>query len=129
MEYRKPNKGDWARTAIYVAVYTAAIGVGAFLLIPRGAPGALAGAILVILGAFLLIRWHAKNTAYRCAKCNHGFEISIFTDAISHHGARGEAGNTSNAPAAECGPGPRCCARNEAPIPSEIAAPPAPGYR
>ncbi len=89
MEYRKPDKGDWARTTIYVAVYAVAIGIGAFLLMPRGAPGALAWIILVILGAFLLIRWHAKNTAYRCAKCNREFEISIFTDAISHHGVGG----------------------------------------
>ena len=56
MEYRKPDKADRARTAIYVAVYTAAIGVGAFLLMPGGAVGALAWAVIVVGGAFLLIR-------------------------------------------------------------------------
>jgi len=89
MEYRKPDKADRAGTAIYVAVYTAAIGVGAFLLMPGGAVGALAWAVIVVGGAFLLIRWHARNTAYRCRNCGHEFEISIFTDAISPHGAGG----------------------------------------
>ena len=89
MEYRKPTRADWRKTAIYPALYITAISAGAFLLMPRSALGALAWAILVILGAFLLIRWHAKNTAYRCRNCGHEFEISIFTDAISPHGPRG----------------------------------------
>lgn len=83
MNYRKPNKADRVRTAIYVAVYAAAIGVRASILISGGTGGVPAWAILVLLGAFLLIRWHAQNTAYRCSDCGHEFEISTLTDAVS----------------------------------------------
>ena len=89
MAYRKSNRADRARTAVYVAIYTAAIGIGAFFLIPRGAAEALAWAVIAIGGAFLMIRWHAQNTAYRCRLCGHEFEISIVTDAISPHGPGG----------------------------------------
>ncbi|MFO7996577.1 MAG: hypothetical protein R6U93_05490 [Dehalococcoidia bacterium] len=89
MAYRKPDRADRVRTVTYVAVYTAAIGGGAFLLIPRGPAGAFAWAVMVIGGAFLLIRWHAKSTAYRCINCGHEFEISVLTDAISPHGPGG----------------------------------------
>ena len=89
MAYRKPDRADRVRTAVYVAVYTAAIGVGAFLLMPGGSAGAFAWSVIVVGGAFLLIRWHARNTAYRCRNCGHEFEISILTDAMSLHGSGG----------------------------------------
>jgi DNA-directed RNA polymerase subunit RPC12/RpoP len=89
MEYRKPTGRDWKRTVIYLALYIITISVGAFLLMPRGVAGALAWAAVVIGGAFLLVRWHAETTAYRCRNCRHEFEISVFTDAISPHGPGG----------------------------------------
>ena len=89
MAHHKPARVDRARTAVYVAIYTAAISIGAFLLIARGAAGAFAWAVIVVGGAFLLIRWYARNTAYRCRNCGHEFEISILTDAISLHGSGG----------------------------------------
>ena len=86
MKYRKPTLADWRRTAIYMSVYIVAIGGGAFLLLPRGIWGALVWAVVVVCGLFVLVRWHAKSTAYRCAKCSYEFEISLLTDLISPHG-------------------------------------------
>ena len=89
MDYRKPTRSDWRRTAVCLGIYVAAIGAGAFFLMPTGPAGALAWAVLVIGGAFVLVRWDAKSTAYRCRNCGHEFEISILTDAISPHGPGG----------------------------------------
>ncbi|MFU8795856.1 MAG: hypothetical protein ACNA7X_00965 [Dehalococcoidia bacterium] len=89
MAYREPTREDHTRTAIYLVLYIAVLSGGAFLLMPGGAFGAAAWAVIVVIGAFLLIRWHARNTAYRCRECHHEFEISILTDAISPHGTGG----------------------------------------
>lgn len=86
MTYRKPTGADWGRTAIYLAVYIIAIGSGAFFLLPRGGFGGLVWVVIVVGCLFLLVRWHAKSTAYRCANCGHEFEISPVTDLISPHG-------------------------------------------
>jgi hypothetical protein len=45
-------------------------------------------AVLITVGGVLivLVRWHARNTAYRCPACLHEFEISALRDFISPHG-------------------------------------------
>jgi DNA-directed RNA polymerase subunit RPC12/RpoP len=47
------------------------------------------GLIIIVIAVgilFLLVRWHARNFAYRCPECGQEFEISTFTDFISPHG-------------------------------------------
>jgi len=82
-QYQKTTKGDWIRTIVYIAVFVAVIIIGAIFLLPAYFYIWL---ILFIGGLFLLVRWHAKNFAYRCPKCGYEFEISTFTDFISPHG-------------------------------------------
>ena len=80
MAYRKPTRSDWAKTVIYLVLYIGAISAGAFLLLPRGSWGAEGWALLVVVGLVLLVRWHSRMTAYRCANCGNEFEISFLTD-------------------------------------------------
>ena len=82
-KYQEVTKKDWARKIIYIAVFTIIIAMGAIFLLSKFLYLWL---ILVAISLFLLVRWHAKNTAYRCSKCRHEFEISTFKDFISPHG-------------------------------------------
>lgn len=86
--YQETTKEDWIRTIIYVAAFITIIIIGTIFLLPVYWYIWL---ILVVGCLFLLVRWHAKNFAYRCPNCGHEFEISIFIDFISPHGP-GEAG-------------------------------------
>ncbi|OIQ05910.1 MAG: hypothetical protein AUK59_02025 [Candidatus Altarchaeum sp. CG2_30_32_3053] len=82
-QYQETTKEDWIRTIIYIAAFVAIIIIGAIFLLP--AYGYI-WLILFVGSLFLLVRWHAKNFAYRCPKCGHEFEISAFIDFISPHG-------------------------------------------
>ncbi len=75
MAYREPTRENQARTVLHLIIYTAVLTVEAFFLIPGGAPGAAVSAVIFVAGAFLLIRWHATNTTYRCRLCAHEFRI------------------------------------------------------
>ena len=88
-QYRETTKKDWIKTIVYIAVFVALLVIGAILLLPAYWYIWL---ILVIVGLFFLVRWHAKQFAYRCANCECEFEISTFTDLISPHGVSGKGG-------------------------------------
>jgi DNA-directed RNA polymerase subunit RPC12/RpoP len=48
--------------------------------------GSLAWMLLFVGGTlYLIVRWHADTTAYRCANCGHEFEISPRRDFLSPH--------------------------------------------
>lgn len=82
-KYQEITKEDWIKTTIYIAIFIAVITIGAIFLLPAD----LYVWFIILAGSlFLLVRWHAKNFAYRCFKCGNEFEISIFTDFISPHG-------------------------------------------
>jgi len=82
-KYKKPAKRDWIRIIVYIAVFVGVITIGAIFLLPTYFYIWL---ILVIGGLLLFVRWHVKNFAYRCLRCGHEFEISIFIYFISPHG-------------------------------------------
>ncbi len=59
---------------------------GAIFLIPADWSIGLIIIIVTTIILLLLVRWHARNFAYRCPECGQEFEISVFTDFISPHG-------------------------------------------
>ena len=82
-QYQETTTEDWIKTIIYIVVSVAIVILGAiFLLLAY----CYIWIILVIRNLFLLMKWHAKNFAYRCPKFGHEFEISTFTDFISPQG-------------------------------------------
>lgn len=88
MPYRAATKNDWLKVGAYILLTILVIAAGAAVLIP-GLSLFEMGLWLVIFfgGLFLLVRWHAHSTAYRCPGCGHEFEISVLTDFISPHTA------------------------------------------
>lgn len=63
---------DWVRSLVLVAALVAAIAAGAVVLLPDYW---YAWGALVVAGTLLLVNWHARNFAYRCARCGHPFAI------------------------------------------------------
>lgn len=83
MKYTEPERGDYARSALYIVVYLAVIGGGAFLLLPRWW---YLWALMVLGGLVLLVGWHRGMTAYQCPNCGHVYEISFWKDLAAPHG-------------------------------------------
>ena len=81
------EKKYWKKTIFYIFLLTAVIVVGAILLIPLYWPIGLIIWLFVPSGValFLLVRWHAKSTAYICPKCGHTFMISTTKDFLRPH--------------------------------------------
>ncbi|MDH7576450.1 MAG: hypothetical protein QHH75_01265 [Bacillota bacterium] len=74
------------KTLLYIFLLTAVIIGGGVLLIPFRSPAGFLGWLFLTAGGlFLLVRWHARNTAYICPKCGHFFMISAMEDFLSPH--------------------------------------------
>jgi len=89
MRQRGHNETDtktyWTKTIIVMSLFLVVLILGAILLIPFQWPfGFIVWLVFLVGGGlYLLVRWHAKNTAYICPKCNHTFSISTLTDFLS----------------------------------------------
>ncbi len=85
--YRQPTPRDWLRVivslSLFAKVVTAATLVLMFLF-PSG--HGYIWALALFLSLFLLVRWHAGYTAYRCMHCQYEFEITVAADLVSPHG-------------------------------------------
>ena len=74
----------WSRVAIYTALSLIAVIGGAKWLAPLLWPiGLIAWLICAVGIVFLLVRWHARNTAFACPKCGWVFTISLSEDLWS----------------------------------------------
>ena len=82
-QFSDPDRRDYTKSIVYIAVYVLVIGGGAYLLLPRFWYLWL---LLVIAGLVLLVNWHKEQTVYQCPNCPHVYEISFLTDLIAPHG-------------------------------------------
>ena len=91
-KYTKASRGDWVRTAIYLLLYVATLLAGGILLIPVKWPLGFVLWLVIIAGGgiLLLVAWHSRHFAYRCAACEHEFEISFLQDLASPNSSRGK---------------------------------------
>jgi DNA-directed RNA polymerase subunit RPC12/RpoP len=85
MPYREVTKRDWWKVGGYILLTFVLIVVSATILIRMNWPVGFVVWISVFVSGslFLLVRWHANSTAYRCPECGYEFEISAFTDFAS----------------------------------------------
>ena len=73
------TKRYWIKTVIIICLFIAGIMTGTIFLSP------LWLLVLIGVGLFLLVSWHAKYTAYICPKCGYTFMISTSKDFLSPH--------------------------------------------
>ncbi|MEW6522920.1 MAG: hypothetical protein AB1445_04980 [Bacillota bacterium] len=87
MPYRPVERRDWRRNSLYLAIFLVVLTVGGLALMPRHSDLSLLVWLgMVAFGLGLLVRWHTRSFAYRCAQCGQEFEIGLGTDFISPSG-------------------------------------------
>jgi len=107
--YRETEIEDWIRTGVYIAIFVLAISAAAFLLLPEYW---LAWGVLLVVASAVLMLWHTRAFAYRCARCGEEFEISLLTNFVSPHGiSRDEDGSWRGYKYLKC---PNCDRRSKA---------------
>jgi len=85
MKHREPTGRDWLKAGLYIALAIGTIVLSMVLLLPLGPVGVILWVGAAVGAMYLLVRWHARSTVYRCPDCGHEFEISVLTDFISPH--------------------------------------------
>ena len=82
-KFEDPTWKDWVKGIGLIILYLSAIGVSAFVLIPKH----WIWWLLLILGGMLLLTLNQfKNYACRCRSCGEEFRISFLTNLVSPHG-------------------------------------------
>ncbi len=77
----------WTKMTLYILGTIAIIGIsGVFIALSAWPIGFIVWLLLIVCSIlFVIVRWHARVTAYRCSECRNEFEITAFKDFISPH--------------------------------------------
>ena len=84
VRYRETSGRDWRRTLLYVALFIASVIVAVTVIEPRR--GAVAAALLVLVTLWVLVAWHNRAYAYRCANCRRVFQVPTLVNFLSFQG-------------------------------------------
>ena len=79
--YRDPNLKDKLISYAFIVLTITIIMLSSFFVLP--VYGLVVHLIISLFTIFLLILWHARNTAYMCPHCDQEFEISFWQDLTS----------------------------------------------
>jgi DNA-directed RNA polymerase subunit RPC12/RpoP len=83
----------WRKSVLYVLAFVAVILIGAEIFSTyRSVFNLIVYGMVALGGLFLLVSWHARTFAYRCAECGHEFEIPAWKDLVSPHGVNKNGG-------------------------------------
>jgi DNA-directed RNA polymerase subunit RPC12/RpoP len=84
---RPVSPRDWKLNLLTLGAFCGILLIAGFLMSQfLGPAGMITGVVLVgAMCLFILVRWHASVTAYRCPSCAHEFVISPLTDFLSPH--------------------------------------------
>lgn len=69
---------------LYVVVFLGSVVVAFTVIEPRRGP--LAAVLLVLVTLWMLVAWHARAYAYRCANCRRVFQVPRLVNFLSFQG-------------------------------------------
>ena len=81
--YRAITRGDWQATLLRLGLWILALGLSSVVWLPTYWYLWL---LVVVGGLGWLVHWHAHQFAYRCAHCDHEFEVAPWLDLVSPQG-------------------------------------------
>ncbi len=84
IRYRETTGGDRRRNLLYVALFVTSAFVAGTVIAPRR--GAFAAVLLVLVTLWVLVAWHNKGYAYRCANCRRVFRVPTLVNFLSFQG-------------------------------------------
>lgn len=82
--YRETAGTDRRRALLYVALFAASVVVAVTVIAPRR--GAGPAVLLVLVTLWVLVAWHNKGYAYRCANCRRVFQVPTLVNFLSFQG-------------------------------------------
>jgi hypothetical protein len=84
VRYRETSGRDWRRTIPYLALFLASVVVAVTVIEPRR--GFAAAALMVLVTLWMLVAWHNRAYAYRCANCRRVFQVPTLVNFLSFQG-------------------------------------------
>jgi hypothetical protein len=84
VRYREVGGTDRRRTLLYIAILVCSVIVAVTVIAPLRGP--IAAALLVLVTLWMLVAWHNKGYAYRCANCRRVFQVPTFVNFLTFQG-------------------------------------------
>ena len=84
VRYRETSGRDWRRTIPYLALFLASVVVAVSVIEPRR--GFAAAGLMVLVTLWILVAWHNRAYAYRCANCRRVFQVPTLVNFLSFQG-------------------------------------------
>jgi hypothetical protein len=84
VRYTETTGRDWRRSLAYIVLFVGSVVVAFTVVAPRRGP--VLAALLVLVTLWLLVGWHSRGFAYRCANCRRVFQVPAIVNFLSFQG-------------------------------------------